>query len=124
MVSHTEQCPHYSHAAASSCRGPGGPGGREQSIQAASHIFSLAAAPAAGSKPACTCRGEANVTCLVCAAWVFWGLVYISFLRKCLSSDSFLFVLFTNKTSAEDLFTPTDLLGVFARGRINPESGD
>lgn len=42
---------------------------------------------------------------------VFWGLVYISFLRKCLSSDSFLFVLFTNKTSADDLLLPLIFLG-------------
>lgn len=66
-VSHPEQCPRYSHAAANSCRGPGGLGGRERSIQAASHTSSPAAAPAAGSEPACTDGGEASSALPVCA---------------------------------------------------------
>lgn len=47
----------------------------------------------------------------------FLGVAFPSFLRKCLSSDSFLFVLFTNKTSAEDLLLPRISLGFFLLGK-------
>lgn len=111
VVSHTEQCPRYSHAAASSCRGPGGPGGRELSIQAAWNTSSPAAAPAASREPTCTCGEEANATHSVCAGWFSGDWFTFLFLRKCLSSDSFLFVLVTNKTSADDLSLPPISLG-------------
>lgn len=116
-VSHTEQCRRYSRAAASSCRGPGRPGGREQSIQAAPHTSSRAAAPAAGSEPACTCRGEASATHLVCAGWFpgCWFTESVYFLRVI-----FLFCLQTKPL----LKNPYTDLWVFARGRINSESGD
>jgi len=38
--------------------GPRGPGSGEQSIPAAPHTSSPAAAPAVGSKPACACRRD------------------------------------------------------------------
>lgn len=55
---------------------------------------------------------------------VFWGLVYISFFKEVFIFWQFSICFSYKQNLCWRSLTPTDLLGLFARGRINPESGD
>lgn len=110
---------------AAEARGTGREGreGRGQSIQAASHTSSPAAAPAAGSKPACTSGGEASATLPICAGWFlrFW-------LHPCFK-EVFIFCQFSacflyKQNLCLRSITPTDVLWFSAKGRMNPKSRD
>lgn len=114
----------FSHSS-QQLQGTRGTGGRERSIPGSlSYIFSCGSS-SSGQQGSLRLQRGGKCHPLGAGWMVFQGLVYIYFfLRKCFSSDSFSVCFVYKQNLCCRSLTPTDLLGIFARGRINPESRD